>query len=89
MSVLIKNMKLPKCCSECPLEYDQFRCSLVGYSWYEQDYLDIGFDPNISRLPECPLVDVPMPHERLIDWDWFMTRFASIEAEENNQQEPK
>ena len=60
---------MPKNCSDCPLEYDQMRCSVAGYSWYEQDCLDIGFDPNKDRLPDCPLVELP---KHLIDADRLM-----------------
>ena len=69
MSVLIKGMKMPKNCSECQLEYDQMRCSVVGFNWYGQDYIDIGFDPNFNKLPECPLIEIPNKHGDLIDRD--------------------
>ena len=59
MSVIIKGMKIPENCSECPLEYDQMMCSVAGYVWFDQDYLDIGFDSTQDRLPECPLVELP------------------------------
>ena len=76
MSVLIKDIKMPKCCSDCPLEYDQMRCSIAGYNWYDQDYLDIGFDPNKDRLPECPLIEFPEHHGRLIDADEMRNLWA-------------
>ena len=73
MSVVIKGMKMPDNCSECQLEYDQMLCRIVGY-WYEQSYLDIGFDPSKDKLPECPLVELPEHHGDLVDvneiqWD--------------------
>ena len=60
---------MPKNCSECQLEYDQMRCSVVGFNWYEQDYIDIGFDPNFNKLPECPLIEIQNKHGDLIDRD--------------------
>lgn len=69
MSVLIKGIEMPNNCSECNFEYDQMRCQVTGYNWYDQEYLDIGFDPNIERLPECPLAELPEHHRRLIDAD--------------------
>lgn len=73
MSVLIKDMQMPDNCSECQLEYDQMMCPIAG-RWYEQSNLDIGFDPNKDRLPECPLVELPEHHGDLVDvneirWD--------------------
>lgn len=58
MSVLIKDMEMPNNCSDCLLEYDQYRCQICGCNWYEQDYIDIGFDANKDRLPECPLFQI-------------------------------
>lgn len=71
MSILIKGMQMPDNCSECQLEYDQMMCPIAG-RWYEQSNLDIGFDPNKDRLPECPLVELPEHHGRLIDADRLM-----------------
>lgn len=68
MSILIKGMQMPDNCSECQLEYDQMMCPIAG-RWYEQSNLDIGFDPNKDRLPECPLVELPEHHGRLFDQD--------------------
>ena len=69
MSVLIPGMEMPMSCAECPLCYDMVWCKLVagekGYMWHEGS----EFDFSGERLPDCPLVEVPAPHGRLIDAD--------------------
>lgn len=78
MSILIKNMSLPKHCSNCPFlnkNYDTLSglfsvyCSLNGF-----DAADIipstidTFYTVIEKEKYCPLIEVP-PHGRLIDAD--------------------
>lgn len=62
MSVLIKGMEMPNSCGECPLQCDEcfgsFRC------WFSKKW---GSD--LMRADDCPLVEVPTPHGRLIDAD--------------------
>lgn len=68
MSILIKNMQMPKTCGHCPfnnlgtLEDDCliYECSLSG------DFIRDG-QPMV-RLDTCPLVEIPN-HGRLIDAD--------------------
>ena len=58
MSILIKGMKMPQNCCECPLTYyEDASCLFTGIV-----ALSIG------RQAACPLVEVP-PHGRLIDAD--------------------
>ena len=57
MSILIKDMEMPKCCGECPLTINTLRCVLL---WDQCENLDL-------KLKDCPLIEVPTPHGRLID----------------------
>ena len=52
MSVMIKGMKMPKSCSECPLDYDEMRCNALNKNYEDEDYLK-------KRLPDCPLINLP------------------------------
>ncbi len=65
MSVLVKNMKMPKNCEECPLgEYEDsewFCCSLMDMAYRHMTQCD--------RLDDCPLVELPEKHGDLIDRD--------------------
>lgn len=57
MSILIKDMDMPKSCQDCELAkhfdgYYENDCPFNAFSFYD-----------------CPLVEVPVPHGRLIDAD--------------------
>lgn len=62
MSILIKNMEMPHDCEVCPcLQYfpvGTFACGVT------HTMIGIG-----DKLKDCPLVEVPTPHGRLIDAD--------------------
>jgi len=68
MSVLVKGVEMPKNCDECPFgdwtDASYFHCFSMHYEYM----MDHG-----ERLEDCPLVEVPKPHGRLIDakalWD--------------------
>lgn len=66
MSVLIKGMKMPKCCDDCCLLYDCCSCIVTGYS-----LAMINWDSEHKRLPDCPLIELP-DHGDLIDKDFLM-----------------
>ena len=61
MSVLIKGLDMPKSCNDCLFTQNSI-CQLVGRSW------NWGM---MERRSDCPLVEVPTPHGRLIDEDCF------------------
>ena len=61
MSVLIKGMEMPALCQECDLYIDG-ACYAKGY----RDYQSIM---DMSKPADCPLIEVPTPHGRLIDAD--------------------
>ena len=59
MSILIKGMEMPKTCNDCGLR-DSFDC------WITDSYIEARFS---KRNEDCPLVEIPTPHGRLIDAD--------------------
>ena len=64
MSILIRDMKMPKSCYVCPANYDSIECSLVhGIELRGKDgeFLYIA-----ERHADCPLIELP-PHGRLVD----------------------
>lgn len=67
MSILIKGIKMPKCCADCPCFYDFISCQALFDG--TDDFSMSGFDEFKERLPNCPLIEVPTPHGRLIDAD--------------------
>lgn len=64
MSVIIRGMKMPKNCLMCQFhglggyKNELIVCSLTGRS-----------EGQLSNVPDCPLVEVPTPHGRIIDGD--------------------
>lgn len=66
MSILIKDMEMPKNCSVCKL------WSICKYMRDYPDWESIYFavhDGNLLRHKDCSLAEVPIPHGRLIDAD--------------------
>ena len=72
MSVLIKGMEMPKNCINCPC-YDLFNhiCQVTEnfYYGYCDDVEAYRTEDGLYRIKDCPLVEVPTPHGRLIDAD--------------------
>ncbi len=69
MSVLIKDMAMPKSCAECALNYDCFKCIVTGTPFFGHEH---PFDDETTRLDNCPLITIP-PHGDLIDRDALPT----------------
>ena len=64
MSVVIRGMKMPRNCDECPCYYEtegawRNECEVLGKEYIADDY----------RPEWCPLVELPAQHGRLIDAD--------------------
>ena len=60
MFVIVKGMKIPERCAECPFRLAWCR---------ETFYMDI-------RPPQCPLVELPKEHGRLIDADKLRSNYS-------------
>ena len=64
--ILIRNMKIPKNCLECPcFQFEWFDDDIDGYC----KALKTKIMNRSKHHPDCPLVDIPTPHGRLIDAD--------------------
>ena len=61
MSVLL-NITMPKTCEVCPCNDDNWRCGATGEHFDYEDKYE-------RRRADCPLIEVPTPHGRLIDAD--------------------
>ena len=67
MSVIVKGMEMPKSCSKCGW-FDMgggygYQCTLSHKSF------DMWNKISVARDKDCPLVEIPTPHGRLIDKD--------------------
>lgn len=88
MSILIKDMAMPKCCLDCPMSLNLFFCKaregrpITGGN---------GIEPTddaiqVSRPDWCPLVEIPKEHGDLIDVDKLLKTLGKhcLEAEKRN-----
>lgn len=75
MSILIKGMKMPSACCDCDLlpeeiEWDgQWECPIT------EKIVHKYVEERKGKPPDCPLVEVPEPHGRLIDADALSSQF--------------
>lgn len=72
MSVLIKGMEMPKSCESCKLLREVFNFISDDFEYFCQVTKcsidrDIHNDRLGVKLDDCPLVEVPTPHGKLID----------------------
>ena len=76
MSVLIKGMKKPYGCLACPLQKWEM-CGASGLNVTTEIALQ-------KRRADCPLIEVPTPHGRLIDADALkLKKYHSTKNMEN------
>jgi len=62
MSILIKGVKMPKSCGDCPCQQEEY-----GYCQVIEE--EARFCDYTSRPEWCPLVALPEHHGRLVDMD--------------------
>ena len=64
MSIILKGIDMPKSCGKCEFNYN-----LEGgsYEWWECVILHDDINQFDTRRTDCPLIEIPTPHGRLID----------------------
>lgn len=77
MSLLVKDMKMPKNCNECPMYFyeGQGICSCRVLSAIEDDEV---LKPWKKKRKDCPLIEIPDKHGRLIDADTAYEQFLNL-----------
>ena len=73
MSVVIKGMKMPKCCDVCQFSdwSNLHQTALCKVYDYEPCFENYSQEYTSKRSNNCPLVELPEHHGRLIDVDAF------------------
>lgn len=75
MSILIKDMDIPKSCDKCRFCVNGFTDEAPMYECGVQSYDNVSVlvesdgKPFDFRPDWCPLIEIPTPHGRLIDAD--------------------
>lgn len=65
MSVIVKGMEMPTTCCNC-----KFRELFLVFAYCHLAEMDMEYEESENcRHPDCPLVEIPTPHGRLIDAD--------------------
>lgn len=67
MSLIIKGVDMPKNCAECPILQIgslEHYCPLAKESMW-------SIDAESGKHSNCPLLEIPTPHGRLIDADYI------------------
>ena len=74
MSVLIEDMEMPRTCYDCKLRRRnglELICPVLERSYKIADIQVLFF-----REKDCPLIEVPEPHGRLVDADEMFVEFV-------------
>ena len=80
MSVLIKDMEMPSCCGGCGFSdwsnlHQTLSCSK---HYFEPCFADHSKEYMEKRADFCPLIEIPVPHGRLIDGDALQCKVDDI-----------
>lgn len=67
--VMIRGMKMPKACWECPLKVHLFQ-----QLWCTPSNKVINRNDNTERELDCPLIEVP-PHGDLVDRNYLISEY--------------
>ena len=97
MSVLVKGMDMPSECLTCPFKHMVGGIKLIGGVWHKEWYADCKnefvetvyntySDPvrRSGKRPDCPLIEVPEPHGRLVDADALERNLIPMQSAQNN-----
>ena len=79
MSVLIKgNVHLPRSCRDCPFNYSGV-CIASANCLKTKSFMK-------ARNPDCPIIEIPTPHGRLIDAERLFNIFEPITSFPKDEQ---
>lgn len=84
MSVVIRGMKMPKSCDECPCYYEtegawRNECEVLGKEYIADDY----------RPEWCPLIELPAGHGQLIDADELAKEIQTLQKYRFSIEDPE
>jgi len=71
MSLMIRGMKLPISCSSCWFSQTEYKGLNEYCKAMKNEEVTKYTNQNKGRHPQCPLVEIPENHGRLIDADAY------------------
>ena len=71
MSILIKGMKMPNACCDCDLLPEEINWDEQWECPITEKIVHKYVEERKGKLQDCPLVEVPEPHGRLVDADFM------------------
>lgn len=78
MSVIVNGMEMPTTCCDC-----KFREPFIDFAYCNLAEMDMEYEESDNcRHPDCPLVEIPTPHGRLIDADEIETPCLETTADQ-------
>lgn len=77
MSVIVKNMVMPKRCLDCPFMVSRDNDDCILQTEVENELARTWEELKAS----CPLVEIPTPYGRLGDLDKLMTEFMDSDLD--------
>lgn len=80
MGIYIKGMEMPVTCASCWMWSICHLLTKEGFYDYVSIY-DAVHDGDLVRLKDCPLIEVPEPHGRLIDADKIIKEMGEMRVE--------
>lgn len=84
--ILIKGMKMPVACFDCPCMQDLSNIDEEYYICAAIEHAPEITNKNNGRLPKCPIVEVHTPHGRLIDADLLEKVFNWEHVKDSNSE---
>ena len=79
MAILINGMKMPDKCMSCTMLVGTF-CQVLNID------VDPFYDGGIKRNENCPLIELPEHHGRLIDADAVTNKYGEWYTEEGSEE---
>lgn len=86
MSLMIRGMKFPISCSSCWFSQTEYKGLNEYCKAMKNEEVTKYMNQNKGRHPQCPLVEIPENHGRLIDADRLLAVLKSMAS--TNQSVP-
>ena len=77
MSIIIRGVDMPPNCGECLCDVVEYKGLREYCGGLRGEEITAQMNPAKGRLPQCPAIEIPTPHGRLIDADELLLRIQN------------